>query len=181
MGMFDSFYTADGVEWQTKAYECVLAEWGVGDPVPDGECVRTYQVKVLGGRRDTSRYSFVTIRDLVVAGIDVPRDPLLPLVDYCGGVAEMPTQCLDGQPKLRYDLIPEPALAAMAHAFTVGTKHGDGIKVESFATEYAAIMRHLEACRRGETVDPDDGHLHLGAVMARCAKLIATGTKWEGE
>lgn len=90
-------------------------------------------------------------------------------------------ECLDSQPKLRYDLIPEPALAAMAHAFTVGTKHGDGIKVESFATEYAAIMRHLEACRRGETVDPDDGHLHLGAVMARCAKLIATGTKWEGE
>ena len=84
-------------------------------------------------------------------------------------------------PKLRYDLIPEPALAAMAHAFTVGTKHGNGIKVDSFATEYAAIMRHLEACRRGETVDPDDGHLHLGAVMARCAKLIATGTKWEDE
>lgn len=90
-------------------------------------------------------------------------------------------ECLDSQPKLRYDLIPEPALTAMAHAFTVGTKHGDGIKVESFGAEYAAIMRHLEACRRGETVDPDDGHLHLGAVMARCAKLIATGTKWEGE
>lgn len=96
-------------------------------------------------------------------------------VIYTGGTL------IDTQPKLRYDLIPEPALAAMAHAFTVGTKHGDGIKVESFATEYAAIMRHLEACRRGETVDPDDGHLHLGAVMARCAKLIATGTTWEGE
>ena len=101
---------------------------------------------------------------------------------YAGGpLRRQCDECLDGHPKLRYDLIPEPALTAMAHAFTVGTKHGDGIKVESFAAEYAAIMRHLEACRRGETVDPDDGHLHLGAVMARCAKLIATGTKWEGE
>ena len=125
---------------------------------------------------------------------DDPYDPNHSCVDCPSKYAEEPlappavNQCIAGPtcnecapPKLRYDLIPEPALAAMAHAFTVGTKHGDGIKVDSFATEYAAIMRHLEACRRGETVDPDDGHLHLGAVMARCAKLIATGTKWEDE
>ena len=207
MGMFDSFYTADGVEWQTKAYGCALDTWRIGDTVPS-QPASAYQVEIFGGHRSEKvRWSTATVRDDHLVSIDDPREPALPLVGYGGGVTEMPTLTetrtewrvlthwgavgggwetgeigeRPADPKLRYDLIPEPALAAMAHAFTVGTKHGDGIKVESFATEYAAIMRHLEAWRRGETIDPDDGLLHLGAVMARCAKLIATGTKWEGE
>lgn len=88
MGMFDSFYDTDNSEWQTKAYHCVLAEYKIGDSItgdfPDSYPA-TYQVEVLGGTDDDPyQDSLATIRDGVVASINDPRDPSLPLLDYSG-------------------------------------------------------------------------------------------------
>jgi hypothetical protein len=78
--------------------------------------------------------------------------------------------------KLRYDLIPPGPLAAVAYAFTIGRKHEDhdwrdGYRIDP--SEYVAkIFRHLQAYRRGEQYDPDDGHEHLAAVIADCMVLM---------
>jgi hypothetical protein len=87
MGMFDSLYDAHNVEWQTKAYRCVLAVFRVGDPMPDDVAFDTYQVEVLGGRDTGFTDSFATVRDGVLASVPDPRDEALPLVDYHGGAS----------------------------------------------------------------------------------------------
>lgn len=93
MGMFDSFYEGgpdewEG-EWQTKAYGCLLDVYRLGDEVPPIPGVpESYQVLVLGESHlsQKSRYSLAEVRDHVVVGIDVQRDPGLPFVDYFGHV-----------------------------------------------------------------------------------------------
>jgi hypothetical protein len=79
--------------------------------------------------------------------------------------------------RLRYDLIPPGPLAAVAYAFTIGAPkrpHSDwrdGYQIDP--SEYVAkIFRHLQAYRRGEQYDPDDGHEHLAAVVADCLVLM---------
>jgi len=49
MGMFDSLFDSKGREWQTKAFDCLLDEYRVGDLMPEADA-STYQVEVLGGR-----------------------------------------------------------------------------------------------------------------------------------
>lgn len=76
--------------------------------------------------------------------------------------------------KLRYDLIPWFAHAELARVFTIGSKkYGDnnwrgGFK---YSRVIAALIRHLEAFRRGEKYDPEDGQLHLSSV-AWCAYVL---------
>jgi len=73
--------------------------------------------------------------------------------------------------KFRYDLIPSEPLAALAHVYTLGArKYGDdnylaGMK---WGRVIGALFRHLEAWRRGETFDLEDGQHHLSSV-AWCA------------
>lgn len=97
MGMFDSFYDVAGVEWQTKAFDCDLLVWHVGDPLSaDGPVA--FQVEVIGDghRNSEGRYvtqdSFVTVRDGVVEAVNVARDPTLALVGYSGGLLEPPAR-----------------------------------------------------------------------------------------
>lgn len=82
MGMFDSFYGADGSEWQTKALGRSLDRWDIGDTVPGPPI--DYQAEVIGGvsRSEASRWSFVTIRSGLLASVDDERDPALPLLLY---------------------------------------------------------------------------------------------------
>jgi|SRR3990167_731167 len=69
--------------------------------------------------------------------------------------------------KLRYDLVPPGPYAELAKTYTIGAKkYGDlnyrkGIKWRRL---FAAMIRHAEAWRRGESLDPEDGQHHLAAV-----------------
>lgn len=74
----------------------------------------------------------------------------------------------------RYDIIPPHALAAVAHAFTVGANKHDGRAYKPQPAHHftAALMRHLEAWRMGETHAPDDGQHHLAAVIVRAMQLL---------
>ena len=83
MGMFDSLYDEDDTEWQTKAFERVLAQYNIGDVI-DSDFPVTYQVEVIGGKGEGFTRSNATIFCGVLAEVDVPRDPLLPLIDYSG-------------------------------------------------------------------------------------------------
>lgn len=93
MGMFDSLYDADGQEWQTKAFDCQLDTYRVGDTIKAG-FRGTYQVEVFGGPRPSVE-SFATIRRGTLAAVPDARDPRLPLLDYSGrfvgtGDADLP-------------------------------------------------------------------------------------------
>lgn len=91
MGMFDSFY--DGPrEWQTKAFDCELDVYRVGDRVPSSD-PQTYQVAVLGDGRsygigDEFTNALATVRDGVLTEVPAKRDAALPLRDYWGHVIE---------------------------------------------------------------------------------------------
>ena len=77
----------------------------------------------------------------------------------------------DDTKKLRYDLIPPYPLAELAEVYTIGArKYGDGnyLKGIAWSRITAALMRHLEAWRMGDTVDQEDRQHHLASV-AWCA------------
>lgn len=87
--MFDSLRDERGIEWQTKAYDCELAVYDIGDTMPRADFPaaypHTYQVDILGAT-DADPYtdSFATIRDDVLTSIHDPRDEKLPRIDYGG-------------------------------------------------------------------------------------------------
>ena len=88
MGMFDSLYDATGIEWQTKALNCELDRYRIGDRIGP---LFTYQAKVLGGPRgEDSRYAYATIRDGALVEVPAGRDETLPLLGYYGGWEEAP-------------------------------------------------------------------------------------------
>lgn len=87
MGMFDTLRKepgAPGRGWQTKAFDCELRTFAVGDRVPR---LGSFQVEILGSRtgdRGELADSLATVVDGVLAAIDVERDAALALVDYDG-------------------------------------------------------------------------------------------------
>lgn len=76
--------------------------------------------------------------------------------------------------KARWDLLPLNAVRAIVEVLTLGAeKYADHNwqKVEPFEGRYfAALMRHLEAWRGGERLDPESGHPHL--AHAGCCLLF---------
>lgn len=77
--------------------------------------------------------------------------------------------------KLRYDLIPPYALEEVVKVFGIGAKkYGDHNyrKGLGWSRIYAAMMRHLEAWRRGEDDDPVDGQKHLASVAWGAMALL---------
>lgn len=85
MGMFDSMWDADGMEWQTKAFDCGLAGYQVGDELPFIG-TDTYQVEIFGGAKwpGQDADSYATIRDKRLISINDERDETLPLLGYHG-------------------------------------------------------------------------------------------------
>ena len=83
MGLFDSFYDAQGNEWQTKAFACLLDCYNIGDAVPSPPI--DYQVSVLGGEHGHSEFACATIRDGHLAAVPDKRNENLPLLEH-GGV-----------------------------------------------------------------------------------------------
>jgi hypothetical protein len=87
MGKYDSIH--DGATaWQTKGLVCRMMRFKVGDSIPMND-PSDFQVQILGGTRlEEDRYSFATIRNGVLAEVDVPRDRSLFLIGYHGGVGQ---------------------------------------------------------------------------------------------
>jgi len=84
--MFDSLIDAKGDDWQTKAFECELNTYRIGDAMPGP--IPAYQVEVLGGGGEIGRFidSLATVRDGVLASIPDVRDEHLALIHYFGGI-----------------------------------------------------------------------------------------------
>lgn len=77
--------------------------------------------------------------------------------------------------KLRYDLMPPEALKAIVATLTEGAKeYGDNNwKLNPDHDRfYAAAMRHMEAWREGEVINPDSGIQHLAHAAANLVFLI---------
>lgn len=85
MGMFDSLIDRHGDEWQTKAFDCLLRRFSIGDAIGERPPVPAYQVAVLGDPTPSQFVdSFATIRDGVLVDVPADRDPSLPLMNYSG-------------------------------------------------------------------------------------------------
>ena len=95
MGMFDSLFDGSGHEWQTKAYDCLLDEYRIGDPVPViiDAYPDTYQVEVLGGPGPGSVDSFATVRGNHLHEVPAGRDPSLPLINFSGHLVNEVPSC----------------------------------------------------------------------------------------
>jgi len=66
--------------------------------------------------------------------------------------------------KLRYDLLPPHALEALVSVYTFGAQKYESNNYRlgiNWSRVYAAVMRHLEAWRRGEDIDSESGLQHL--------------------
>lgn len=77
--------------------------------------------------------------------------------------------------KLRYDLIPVSAMAGMARVLTYGAKKykpGNWKQVDNIDRYVAALYRHLEAWRGGETNDSESGLPHLEHALTNVAFLL---------
>ena len=76
--------------------------------------------------------------------------------------------------KLRYDLIPAKANEEYAKVWTVGAAKYEPRNWEKgmpYTEVIASAMRHLEAIRLGEDIDPEDGLLHAAHLMCNAAML----------
>ncbi len=75
----------------------------------------------------------------------------------------------------RYDLIPPEALEALSEVYGRGAlKYADRNWEKGYAwgLSYAALMRHLEAWRKGQSVDPETGAYHLMQVAWHAIALF---------
>lgn len=79
--------------------------------------------------------------------------------------------------KTDYTLVPPKIIAAIARSRMHGVaKYGRSSWVDVEPERYiAAMMRHLEAYRNGELIDPDSGEAHLGAVALNAGLLLELG------
>lgn len=76
--------------------------------------------------------------------------------------------------KLMYDLVPPAALEGLVRILTYGAQKYapyNWMKVRPIERYYAALMRHLEAVRKGEWLDPESGHPHMDHVMCNVVFL----------
>jgi hypothetical protein len=75
----------------------------------------------------------------------------------------------DDSDKLRYDLLPPFAIEKVVKILTLGAEKyapGNWKYVEHWKERYtAALMRHLEAYRKGESIDPESGESHLSHML----------------
>jgi len=80
----------------------------------------------------------------------------------------------DNATKLRYDFIPAKANEEYAKVWTVGAIKYEPRNWEKgmpYTEVIASAMRHLEAIRLGEDIDPETGLLHAAHLMCNAAML----------
>lgn len=78
--------------------------------------------------------------------------------------------------KLRWDLIPMECVEEVVKVLTFGAEKYEANnwqKVENAEDRYyAALLRHIVAHRKGETIDPESGLLHLSHVACNVVFLL---------
>lgn len=77
--------------------------------------------------------------------------------------------------KLRYDLVPPSAFAAMADVLTYGArkyKPNNWKNVDDPERYIAALLRHIESYRQGEKCDKESGKPHLAHALTNAAMLL---------
>lgn len=76
--------------------------------------------------------------------------------------------------KLRYDLVPVEAHEALAEVFTYGATKYDDNNWQSVETEryIAAMFRHINAWRKGESFDFESGLHHLKHALTNVAIIL---------
>ena len=83
------------------------------------------------------------------------------------------------QEKLRYELLPVEPIEALVAVLTYGAKKYDDNNwkyVTPFNDRYyAATLRHINAWRKGEKLDPETGLPHLAHAMCCLVFLLAGG------
>lgn len=88
MGMFDSLIDKAGYEWQTKAYDCELVRYHIGDKVPPLSETSfppdEYQVEVLGGPGSGDHEAYATVRNRILVEVPSVRNLNLTAADYSG-------------------------------------------------------------------------------------------------
>jgi len=78
--------------------------------------------------------------------------------------------------KLRYDLLPGDALAALVKVYTKGAvKYADRNweKGMSWSRCFGSLMRHCWAFWRGEQNDPETGCHHMAMAAWNCFALVS--------
>lgn len=81
--------------------------------------------------------------------------------------------------KLQYDLIPPNAVKHLAEVLTYGAKKykpENWRKQKDLSRYRNAVMRHYEAYRRGERLDPETGMPHLAHAMTNIMFLLELET-----
>ncbi len=82
--------------------------------------------------------------------------------------------------KIRYELIPPRPIEGLAKILTFGAqKYEDDNwrKVTPVSRYYGALIRHLEAVRMGEWLDPESGLPHLDHVL--CNAVFLRELEWK--
>ena len=105
------------------------------------------------------------------------RTPTGAATDHNAGISNMVGFVKHDAGKLRYDLMPTESLKAIVETLTQGAaEYGDdNWKLNpDDARFYAAAMRHMEAWRAGEVINPDSGVQHLAHAAANLVFLIYT-------
>ena len=76
--------------------------------------------------------------------------------------------------KLRMELIPPEAIEALAEVITYGANkyNDDNWKKVSKDRYIGALMRHLNAYRKGELYDDESGLTHMAHILTNAAFLI---------
>lgn len=96
---------------------------------------------------------------------------------YSGGVKH-------DEEKLRFDLIPPEAEAALASVLTYGAKkYGDRNWEEGMKWNrvYAAVRRHMNAWQQGEACDEESHLPHLHHALTGLAFLVTYDARQIGE
>lgn len=84
------------------------------------------------------------------------------------------TKCAEG--KLQWHLVPWDAFEEVVRVYSHGTeKYSENywMKPEDAESRYfAALMRHLVACRKSEHIDPDSCLKHLAQVVWNALAIL---------
>lgn len=80
-----------------------------------------------------------------------------------------------GRKEERYSLIPPGPLAALARVYSYGSeKYEDWNYARGYPYSWSmdSLIRHVEAFRRGENIDPESGRPHLAHAAWHCFTLM---------